>query len=45
MAGSDIIEFFDRYRGTVQQEKVYGGAWLNWAYSRPLGRVALHSIA
>lgn len=45
MAGSDVIEYFDRYRGTVQQEKVYGGAWLNWAYGHPLGRVALHTIA
>lgn len=45
MDGSDVIEFFDRYRGTVQQERVYGGAWLNWAYGNPLGRVALHVIA
>lgn len=45
MHGAEIIEFFDRYSGTVRQEKVYGDARLTWAYGKPLGRVALHAIA
>ncbi len=45
MAETEAIEFFNRYTGKVEREQVYGGAWLNWAYGNPLGKLSLELVA
>lgn len=39
------IRFFHRYTGRIEEESVYGEAWLRWAYGTPLGRVSLQLLA
>ncbi len=44
-AGGSPILFFNRHTGRIEEEVVYGGAWLRWAYGTAIGRVALHAVA
>ena len=44
MADSHTIEFFNRYTGRVEEERVYGANWLRWTYSSPFGRLALETF-
>lgn len=39
------IRFLNRYTGRIEEESVYGGAWLRWAYGTVLGRVGLQLAA
>jgi phosphatidylserine decarboxylase len=41
---SDPITFFNRHSGLMETEAVYGEGFLRWAYERPLGRLALHTL-
>ncbi len=41
----DPIFFFNRYSGKLEEEKIYGEAFLKWIYGNPLGRVALWGVA
>jgi len=38
------IQYFNRYSGRIETEKIYGGAFLRFTYGNPLGRLALHLI-
>lgn len=38
----DPITFYNRYSGEIETEKVYGEAFLDWSYNRPLGKLPLH---
>lgn len=38
------IEFYNRYTGQVEQEKVLGEASIRWVYGTRLGRLALHVL-
>ena len=38
------IQYFNRYTGKIETEKVYGDAFLRFTYGHPLGRLALHAI-
>lgn len=42
---SDPIRFYDRYKKTIETEKVYGEAWLRFAYGNPLGRAGVWLLA
>ncbi len=44
MARSDAIKFFNRYTGRVEEELVYGAAWMRWTYGNALGRLALEAF-
>lgn len=44
MAESDVIKFFNRYTARVEQEQVYGAAWMRWTYCNPFGRLALEAL-
>lgn len=44
MAETDVIKFFNRYTGQVEQEQVYGAAWMRWTYCNPFGRLALEAF-
>ena len=44
MADTDVIKFFNRYTGQVEQEQVYGAGWMRWTYGNPLGRLALEAF-
>lgn len=44
MAESDVIHFFNRYTQRVEQEQVYGAAWMRWTYCNPFGRLALEAF-
>lgn len=44
MDDTDVIEFFNRYTGRMEREKVYGAAWMRWTYANPFGRLALETI-
>src|SRR5258705_13994433 len=44
MAETEVIEFFNRYTGQVEQEQVYGAAWMRWTYVSPFGKLALKSF-
>lgn len=44
MSQSEPIQFFDRYRGTLETEQVYGEKWLRWVYENPLGRASLQIL-
>jgi phosphatidylserine decarboxylase len=39
------IRFFNRYSGRIEEEVVYGDAWLRWAYGTMPGRLSLHVLA
>jgi phosphatidylserine decarboxylase len=41
MNRSQPITYFDRYRGSVETEQVYGEKWLRWAYETGLGRATI----
>lgn len=36
---SPPVEYFDRYTGTVERERIYGEKWLRLFYDNPLGRL------
>ncbi|MBC8002235.1 MAG: phosphatidylserine decarboxylase [Opitutaceae bacterium] len=38
------IQYFNRYTGRIETEKVYGNAFLRFTYGNPLGRLALHAM-
>lgn len=38
------ITFYNRYTHQIEQEDVYGLAWLKWTYGNPLGRLSLHAL-
>lgn len=40
----DAIRYFDRYRKTIETEKVYGSGWLRWTYGTSLGQLALGAV-
>lgn len=44
MAETEVIKFFNRYTGRVEQEQVYGAAWMRWTYCNPFGRLALEAL-
>jgi len=44
MAETGVIKFFNRYTGQVEQEQVYGAAWMRWTYCNPFGRMALEAF-
>ena len=44
MAEPDVIHFFNRYTQRVEQEQVYGAAWMRWTYCNPFGRLALEAF-
>jgi phosphatidylserine decarboxylase len=44
MADPDVIHFFNRYTQRVEQEQVYGAAWMRWTYCSPFGRLALEAF-
>lgn len=44
MAESDVIKFYNRYTKRVEQEQVYGAAWMRWTYCNPFGRLALEAL-
>src|SRR6185436_12750095 len=44
MAETEVIEFFNRYTGRVEQEQVYGAAWMHWTYATSFGRLALEAF-
>ena len=44
MAETGVIKFFNRYTGQVEQEQVYGAAWMRWTYCNPFGRLALEAL-
>ncbi len=44
MPETDSIKFFNRYTGRVEQEQVYGAAWLRWTYCNLFGRLALEAV-
>ncbi len=35
------IQFFNRYTGHIETERVYGEAWLRFSYGTVAGRLAL----
>ncbi len=39
------VRFRDRYTGRVEEESIYGEAWLRWVYETAPGRVALWAAA
>lgn len=39
------IRYRDRASGKILTEKVYGEAWLRWAYANPLGRITVRLAA
>ncbi len=41
---SDTIEFFNRYTGRIEREKVYGDGFLKWTYQTVLGRLSLKAL-
>ena len=38
------VEFYHRRRCRVEEETIYGDAFLRWTYGNPLGRLALHAL-
>ncbi len=38
------INYYNRYTQKIEQESVYGLAWLKWSYGNPLGRLSLHAL-
>ncbi|MBL9126566.1 MAG: phosphatidylserine decarboxylase, partial [Verrucomicrobiales bacterium] len=41
----DAIQYFDRHRGRMETESVYGGHWLRWVYGTLPGRLAGRLVA
>ena len=44
MAETDVIKFYNRYTQRLEQEQVYGAAWMRWTYCNPFGRLALEAL-
>ena len=42
---ADTIEFFNRYSGRIETERVYGLGWLRFIYGNPLGLLTLELVA
>jgi phosphatidylserine decarboxylase len=40
----EVIEFYNRYTGRREREKVYGAGWMRWTYATAFGRLALEAI-
>lgn len=40
-----LIRYYDRYKQSLETEKVYGGGWLKFAYGNPLGRLGVGLLA
>jgi len=38
----DPIRYYNRYSGTMEEEKVYGESFLDWTYNSPFGKLPLH---
>ena len=38
------IQFFNRYTGQVETEKVYGESWLRFVLFNPFGQLVLHAV-
>src|SRR5689334_18877394 len=43
-SATDNIEFYNRYTGQRERERVYGAAWMRWTYSTSFGRLALELL-
>jgi phosphatidylserine decarboxylase len=41
---AELIRYFDRYKKTIETERVYGGDWLQWTYGTAPGRFALNTL-
>ncbi len=44
VCGGSAIEYFDRYAGAVKTEKIYGEAYLRWAYETLPGRLMVAAV-
>jgi phosphatidylserine decarboxylase len=44
MESSNVIEFFNRYTGEVEVERILGEKYIRFAYQTALGRLALHLL-
>jgi phosphatidylserine decarboxylase len=44
MSATDVIEYFNRYTGRLERERIYGAAWMRWTYGSSLGRLALETF-
>lgn len=44
MSEDGRIDYFDRYAGVVKTEKIYGEAYLRWAYESVAGRLMLAAV-
>ena len=42
---TEAIRYFDRYTREVKTERVYGEAWLRFAYENPVGRFFVWLLA
>ena len=40
----ETIKYFDRYKGTVETEQIYGEKWLHRAYGNPIGRATVQLL-
>ncbi len=38
---ADSIQYYDRYRRSIETETIYGESYLRWTYENPFGRLAL----
>ena len=38
------ITYWNRHTACEEEERVYGGAWLEWIYGSALGKAALHTL-
>lgn len=41
---AEPIRYFDRYRGSMETELVYGEGWLRWIYETTPGQIALAAL-
>ena len=41
---AEPIRYFHRAKQVVENEQIYGGAWLHWTYGTGLGRFALNAL-
>jgi phosphatidylserine decarboxylase len=41
---SEPIQYYDRYKRSLETEKIYGEKWLRWAYEKPLGRLSVQLL-
>ena len=40
----EVIRYYNRHRGRMETEQVYGEGFLRWAYGHPLGALALSAL-